>query len=62
MTGADGLQALDEGEGLAEFGEERFVGFEFAGVDAAAETAHPDGMLEMKHLVVEQVLDGVTRA
>ena len=55
-------EALDEGKGLAQFGEEGFVGFEFAGVDAASETAHLDGMFEMEHFVVEQVLDGVTGA
>ena len=31
-------------------------------VDAAAQAARPDGMLEVQHLVVEQVLDGVARA
>ena len=46
----------------ASCGEERFVGFEFAGVDAAAEAAHPYRMLEVEHLVVEQVFDGVARA
>ena len=51
------LQSLYEGEGLFELGELRFFGFEFAGVNAAAEATHLDGMLEMKHLVIEQILD-----
>jgi hypothetical protein len=55
-------EALDEGEGLVQFREEGFVGFEFAGMDAAAEATHLYRMLEVKHLVVEQILDGVARA
>ena len=56
------LQALDEGESFGELGEARFVGFELAGVDAAAQAARLDRMLEVQHLVVEQVFDGVARA
>jgi hypothetical protein len=52
-------QALNEGESLGKSGEERLFGFECGGVDAAAESAHPDGVLEVEHLVIEQVLDGV---
>jgi len=40
-------------------GEEGFFGLEFTGVDAAAEAAHFYGMLEVEHLVVEQVFEGV---
>jgi hypothetical protein len=58
----DFSKALDEGEGFGELREERFLGFELAGVDAAAQAAHADRMLEVKHLVVEQVFDGVARA
>jgi hypothetical protein len=39
----------------------RFFGFELAGVDAAAQATQPDGMLEVQHLVIEQVFDGVAR-
>ncbi len=42
--------------------EAGFLGFELAGVDAAAQAARLDGVLEVKHLVVEQVFDGVARA
>ena len=53
---------LDEGEGFSELGKARFFGFELAGVDAAAQAARADRMLQVQHLVVEQVFDGVTRA
>jgi hypothetical protein len=56
------LEAFYECQGFGELGELGFFGFEFAGVDAAAETTHADGMLEVKHLVVEQVLEGVAWA
>jgi len=38
--------------------EEALFRLELAGVDAAASSFNPDGVLEMKHLVIEQVLDG----
>jgi hypothetical protein len=57
-----GLKAADEGEGFMELGEEGFFGFEFAGMDTAAETAHFDRMLEVEHLMVEQVFYGVAGA
>lgn len=47
--------AFEEGEGFAELREECLIGFEFAGVDAAAQAAHLHGMLEMKHLVVADI-------
>ena len=56
------LQALDEGEGLGELGELGFFGFELAGVHAAADTAQFDGVLEVKHLVVEEIFEGVAGA
>ncbi len=37
----------------------RFFGLEFAGVDRTAQAARFDGMLEVEHLVVEQILEGV---
>ena len=55
-------KALDEGEGLDELGETRFFGFELARVNTAAQAAHANGVLEVQHLVVKQVLDRVTRA
>ena len=56
------LQTFDEGKGFRELREARFVGLEFGRVDAAAQAARLDGVLEVEHLVVEQVLDGVARA
>lgn len=43
-----------------EFGKEALFGLELAGVDAAASGFDADRMLEVEHLVVEQVLDGAT--
>jgi hypothetical protein len=57
LRGKD-LQALQVGFGGFEFGEEAFFGLELAGVDAAAAGFDADGMLEVEHLVVEEVLDG----
>ncbi len=45
----------------SEFGEEALFGLELAGVDAAAAGFDADGMLEVEHLVVEEVFDGGTR-
>jgi len=42
--------------------EERFLRFERGGMDAAAQAPHANGVLEVKHLVVEQVFDCVTGA
>ena len=39
-------------------GEEAFFGLELAGVDAAAASFDADGVLEVEHLVVEEVFDG----
>jgi hypothetical protein len=44
-----------------EFGEEALFGLELAGVDAATAGFDADGVLEVKHLVVEEVLDGAAR-
>jgi hypothetical protein len=41
-----------------EFGEEAFFGLELTGVNAAAAGFDADGVLEVEHLVVEEVLDG----
>jgi len=55
----DELEAFEEGEGFAELGEAGFVGFELAGVHAAAKAAHTNWMLKVQHLVVEKVLDRI---
>jgi hypothetical protein len=55
------LEALEVGFGGFEFGEEALFGLELAAVDAAAAGFDADGVLEVKHLVVEQVLDGAAR-
>lgn len=52
------LEPAEVGLGFFEFGEEAFVGLKLAGVDAAATSLYPDRVLEVKHLVVEQVFDG----
>jgi hypothetical protein len=62
VLSAKTLEPFDEGEGFGELREERFFGLESGGVDTAAESAHAHGMLEVEHLVVEQVFDGVARA
>ncbi len=56
------LESLDEGQGFVELGKLALLGFEFAGMDAAAQAAHTHGMLEVEHLVEEQVFDGVAGA
>ena len=43
-----GLQALDEGEGFGELWEAGFVGLEFRRVNAAAQVAGSDGVLEVE--------------
>jgi hypothetical protein len=55
------LDALEVGFGGFEFGEEALFGLELAGVDAAAAGFDADGVLEVEHLVVEEVLDGAAR-
>lgn len=52
------LEAFDVGLGLVELREEAFFGLELAGVDAAAAGFDADGVLEVEHLVVEEVFDG----
>jgi hypothetical protein len=41
----------------SEFGEETLFGLELAGVNAAAAGFDADGVLEVEHLVVEEILD-----
>ena len=51
------LEAAEVGFGLFEVREETLLGLKFAGVNAAASGLHADGMLEVQHLVVEQILN-----
>ena len=46
----------------SEFGEEALFGLELAGVNAATARLDADGMFEVEHLVVEEVLDGAARS
>jgi hypothetical protein len=52
------LEALEVGFGSFEFGEEALLGLELAGVNTAAASFDADGVLEVKHLVIQEVLDG----
>ena len=52
------LETLQVGLGGFEFGKEAFFGLELAGVDAAAASFDADGVLEVEHLVVEEIFDG----
>ena len=53
-----GLEALEVSFGSFELGEEALFGLELAGVNATAAGFDADGMLEVEHLVVEEILDG----
>jgi hypothetical protein len=55
------LQQLEIGFGGVELGEETFFSLKLAGVHAAAAGFDADGVLQVEHLVVEEVLDGATR-
>src|ERR1700678_3985333 len=55
------LQELEEGFADVEYAEETLFGLELAGVDAAPACFDADGVLEVKHLVVEEILDGAAR-
>jgi hypothetical protein len=50
------LETFDVGQRLSELRKTRFLGLEFARVDAAAQAAHLDRVLEVQHFVVKQVL------
>jgi hypothetical protein len=52
------LEAFEVSFGGFEFGKETLFGLELAGVDAAASGFDADRVLEVKHFVVEEVLDG----
>jgi hypothetical protein len=53
-----GLEAAEIRLGFFKLREEPFVSLKLAGVDAAAAAFYADGMLEVEHLVVEQIFDG----
>jgi hypothetical protein len=55
------LQALNERQGLFELRELTLVRFECGGMDTPAKPAHLHRVLEVKHFVIQQVLDRVTR-
>jgi len=54
-------EAFEIGFGGFEFGEEAFFGLELAGVYTAATGFDADWVLEVEHLVVEEILDGAAR-
>ena len=56
------LQALDEGKSFGELRELGFFRLELTRMDAAPKPAHPDRVLEVKHLMVEQIFNSVARA
>lgn len=51
------LQPLDERERFGELRKARFFRFELGGMNTSAYAARPHRVLEMKHFMVEQVLD-----
>src|SRR5437899_1802576 len=55
------LKALQEGIGISHSREELFLGLELRGVDAAAAAAQLDGVLQVEHLVVNDVFQHVPR-
>jgi len=55
------LQSFDKGHSFCQLRELGFVGFERAGVDAAAGATQPHRVFQVQHLVIEQVFDGVAR-
>ena len=56
------LKVFEVGFGFVELREETLFGLELAGVDAAAPGFDADGVFEVEHLVVEEVLDGAARS
>ena len=55
------LDTFEVSLGFIELRKETLFGLELAGVDTATASLHADGMLQVKHLMVEQILDGTTR-
>ena len=58
---AEQLELSKVGLGLCELREEALLGLELARVDAAAPGFHADWVLQVQHLVVEQVFDCAAR-
>jgi hypothetical protein len=58
---ADSSQAFQVRLRFFQFREEALFGLELAGVDTAAASLDAYGMLEVEHLVVQQILDRTTR-
>lgn len=56
------LETPEVGFGLFKVREETLFGLKFAGVNAAASGLHANGMLEVQHLMIEQILDGAARS
>jgi hypothetical protein len=59
---AQSLESLKIGFGLFEVGKETLFSLELARMDAAATGFHADWMFQVKHLVIQQVLDGASRS
>jgi hypothetical protein len=50
------LEALEVCLSFVELREEALFSLELAGVDAATASLHADGMLQVQHLVIEEIL------
>jgi len=55
------LQPLDEGERLGKMREACFFSLKFGRMDATPQAPSPDRVLQMQHLVIEQVFDRIAR-
>ena len=55
------LEEFEIGFRFVELGEEAFFSLKLAGVDATPTGFDPDGVLQVEHLVVEEVFDGAAR-
>ena len=60
LQGTD-YRRREVGFGLFKVREETLLGLKLAGVNTAASGLYADGMLEVQHLVVEQILDRAAR-
>ena len=54
-------EVVEDAAGAGEIGEEFFFGAEFGGMGEEAAAGASRGMFDVKHLVVEDVLDGDLR-
>jgi hypothetical protein len=55
------LEQLQVSLGGFQFREEALLGLELTAVDAAASRLDADRVLEMQHLVIQEILDGTSR-